>query len=380
MGKVSRVLRCYNCGAVLQTKKKNEKGFIPIEVLDEYKGDGRVLYCQKCFDFMKGLNTGALEQSIDKATAKILDDAVATDAFIVWVLDLFTFNGTLNPDIVKKIKKLRVAVIGTHRDLFSTLVKEETFTRFINERFNEVGISPESITILSNEGEADMQGLMDYFNKARKAHDIYIIGSRNSGKTSLINGLLKNYVNKTKWPIKTENYRDTNVKVMSIPLSNSSFIYELPGFSLATSVVGKVEKDVQKMITPRRRIETHYRTLTKGDALAIGSLAYFSICSGKPTAIKFYCAEGVEIKKLSADKVDDFLEENNRKRLLRPVSERVNNFRDYDLFEYTMENDGEVHDISIEGLGWISFAAKGQVIRVMFPKGAALKESLAKLR
>lgn len=380
MGKVSRVLRCYNCGAVLQTKKKNDKGFIPDEVMDAYDGDGRVLYCQKCFDYMKGLNTGALDQNVDKATAKILDDAVATDAYIIWVIDLFAFNGTLNPDIVSRIKKLKVAVIGTHRDLFSSLVKEETFVRFINERFAECGITPESVTIIGSEDDVDMKAIMDHFDKARRAHDIYIIGSKSSGKTSLINRMLKYYVNKTKWPIKTENYRGTNVKVMSIPLSNSSFIYELPGFSIATSVVGKVEKDIQKLIVPRRKVETHYRTLLKGDALALGSLAYFELCSGKATAIKLYCAEGVEIKKLPAEKVEDFLAENNRKRLLRPVSERINNFRDYDLFEYAMENDGEIHDISIQGLGWISFPAKGQVIRVMFPKGAALKESLAKLR
>ena len=380
MGKVSRVLRCYNCGAVLQTKKKSEKGYLPEELISEYAADGRVLYCQKCFDDMKSINTGALEQNIDKATAKILDDAVATDAYIVYVVDLFAFNGTLNPDIISKIKKLKVAVIGTHRDLFSILIKDETLVRFINERFEEVGVKPESVTILGNEDEIDVKGLMEHIDKARKAHDVYIIGSRSSGKTSLINRLLKYYVNKTKWPIKTENYRGTNVKVMSIPLSNSSFIYELPGFSLATSVLGKVEKDVQKLITPRRKIETHYRTLTKGDALAIGSLAYYSICSGKPTAVKLYAAEGVEIKKLPSEKVDEFLEENNRKRLLRPVSDRINNFRDYDLFEYTMESDGQIHDISIQGLCWMSFVAKGQVIRVMFPKGSALKESLGKLR
>ena len=380
MGKVSRVLRCYNCGAVLQTKKKTEKGFIPDEVMDEYQGDGRVLYCQKCFDYMKGLNTGALEQNVDKATAKILDDAVATDAYIVWVVDLFTFNGTLNPDIISRIKKLKLAVIGTHRDLFSYLVKDETFVRFLTERFGEVGVKPESIKIVGNEDDVDIKSMVDEINKARRAHDVYIIGSKSSGKTSLINRFLKNYVNKTRWPIKTENYRGTNVKVMSIPLSNSSFAYELPGFSLATSVVGKVEKDIQKLIIPKRRVETHYRTIAKGDAIALGSLAYFEMCVGRPTAIKLYCAEGVEIKKLSAEKVDEFLEENNRKRLLRPVSERINNFRDYDLFEYQMESDGQIHDISIEGLGWISFAAKGQVIRVMFPKGAALKESLGKLR
>ena len=278
------------------------------------------------------------------------------------------------------MKKLKVAVIGTHRDLFSSLIKDETLIRFINERFEEVGITPDSVTILGNEDNVDIKELMMKFNEARKAHDIYLIGSKMSGKTSLINRLLKYYVNKTKWPIKTENYRGTSVKVMSIPLSNSSFIYELPGFSLSTSTVGKVEKDVQKLIIPRRKIETHYRTLGKGDALVAGSLGYFELFSGKPTAIKFYCAEGVEIKKLGADKVGEFLEENNRKRSLRPVSERITSFRDYDFFEYTMENDGQVHDISVEGLGWISFVAKGQIIRVMFPKGAALKESLAKLR
>lgn len=373
-------MRCYNCGAVLQSSKSKEKGYIQKDLLDNYNDGQQVLYCQKCFDFMKVINTGALEQNIDKATTKILDDAVATDAYIIWVVDLFTFNGTLNPDVVKKVKKLQVGVIGTHRDLFSNLIKDETLERFLRERFTECGIKPESITVLGNEDDVDVKELMKKYNAARKAHDIYMIGSLNSGKTSLINKFLKYYINKTKWQIKTENYRGTNVKVMSIPLTNSSFVYELPGFSLATSVMGKVEKEVQKLITPRRKIETHYRTITKGDAIALGSLGYFEMYSGRATAIKLYCAEGVEIKKLSSAKVDDFIEENNRKRSLRPVSERITSFRDYDFFEYTMENDGQVHDIAIEGLGWISFVAKGQVIRVMFPKGAAIKESLGKLR
>ena len=379
MGKARRVLRCYNCGVVLQAKKESERGYIDKELFENH-AEGQVLYCQKCFDMMKSVNTGALEQNIDKATAKILNDAVATDAFIIWVIDLFTFNGTLNIEIAKKLKNSNIAVIGTHRDLFSSLIKDETLIRFINERFGEYDITPNSVTLLGADDDVDMEDLKQKFNAARRGHDIYIIGSLGSGKTLLINKFLKHYENKTKWPIKTENYRGTNVKVMSIPLSNSSFIYELPGFSLATSVVGKVEKDVQKLITPRKKIETHYRTLGKGDVLAAGSLAYFELYEGKTTAFKFFCAEGVEIKKMSADKIEEFWEENKRKRSLRPVSEQITSFRDYDFFEYTMENDNKMHDISVEGLGWISFPAKGQTIRVMFPKGSALKESLAKLR
>ena len=257
MGKVRRVLRCYNCGAVLQTKKPKEKGYIEQSLLDNYS-EGQVLYCNKCFEYMKGINTGALEQNIDKTTLKILGDAVATDAYIIWVVDLFTFNGTLNDEVAKKIKKNKIAVVGTHRDLFSSLIKDATLERFLIERFSEYDITPDSVTILGADDDIDMEELMRKFDKARKAHDIYIIGSLGSGKTSLINKFLKHYENKTKWPIKTENFRNTNVKVMSIPLTNSSFIYELPGFSLATSVIGKVEKEVQKQLTPRKKIETHY--------------------------------------------------------------------------------------------------------------------------
>ena len=380
MGKARRVMRCYSCGAVLQSKDKTERGFIPKELLANTIGDNQVLYCQNCFDIMKGLNAGALEQHVDKSIIKILDDAIATDAYVIWVIDLFSFNGTLSPDVVKKVKKLKVAVIGTHRDLFSAFVKDETLIRFVTERYQECGITPDSITLIGNTDEVDFKELLAKFNIARKAHDIYIIGSLYSGKTVLINKLLRNYVNKTKWPIRTEDYKDTNIKVLSIPLTNSSFIYELPGFSLSTSVVGKVEKEVQKIITPKKKIETHYRTLMKGEALVVGSLGYFVLHEGRATAMKFYCAEGVEIKKVAERKADDFIAENNRKRLLRPVSDHLTSFRDYDFFEYQMENDGQVHDISVQGLGWISFVAKGQIIRVMFPKGAALKESLAKLR
>ena len=68
------------------------------------------------------------------------------------------------------------------------------------------------------------------------------------------------------------------------------------------------------------------------------------------------------------------------RRFARPVSERLVSFLDYDMFEYAMENDKKWHDIAIEGLGWLSFIAQGQMIRVRLPKGVALKESIAKIK
>ena len=104
------------------------------------------------------------------------------------------------------------------------------------------------------------------------------------------------------------------------------------------------------------------------------------VLKGKPTNYRFYAAEGVETRKVALKKLDEEIKANNVRRSIRPVSERLVTFLDYDMFEYGMENDKKWHDIAIEGVGWLSFVAQGQVIRIRLPKGVALKESLAKIR
>lgn len=380
MGKVKRVLRCYHCGAVLQSRSKKEKGFIAASFLNDEKAEQQVLYCSACYEKMKAINNGFLEADADDEILKILNDAVASDALIIWVLDLFSFNGTLNPDIVKKIKNLKICVIGNKFDLFPKKIKVESMVEYLKERFEEVGITPFSIKIFKNSEDLEGDKMINDLHQARQGHDVYMIGSLASGKTSIINKGMKYYVNKSKRVIKTENYPGTSVNVLEIPLSNSSFLYELPGFSLVNSVAGKVEKDVQRMITPKSEIKVTGKTLDVDESLMIGSLAAVTLIKGKPTAFKFYSAEMVEAKKVSNKHLEAELKNNSIKKGLRPVSERYTDFTDYDLFDYTMENDGKMHDIAISGLGWVSFEARGQVIRILAPRGTALKECLSKVR
>ena len=75
-----------------------------------------------------------------------------------------------------------------------------TYVRYENDMRNVRGPELKALSdlyhvsvdyILGNEDEVDIPALIDHFNEARRAHDIYIIGSKNSGKTSLINRMLK---------------------------------------------------------------------------------------------------------------------------------------------------------------------------------------------
>ena len=378
MGRSRRVLRCYHCGAILQCEKPNEKGYIVPESLNRATPI-QIIYCDKCFETMKAFNNSELNQDVDQGVLKILNDAFATDAYIIWVVDLFSFNGVLNSEIANKVKKLNLTVIGNKRDLFPSNVKDESLIAYINERFGEFGIKPNTVRLIGG-NKFDAKGLIEAMNAARRGHDVYMIGNITSGKTSIINKALKGYENKTPRQIKTIKYPGTQLDVLEIPLSRSSFFYELPGISQNTSAAGKLEKEVAKLITPKKAIKVTQKNMGPGDALMVGSLAAFEVLKGKQTNYKFYAAEAVETRKVSIKKLDDDINENNVRRSIRPVSERLVSFLDYDMFEYAMENDKKWHDIAIEGLGWLSFVAQGQIIRIRLPKGVAIKESLAKIR
>ena len=379
MGKFRRVLRCYHCGAILQCEKPNEKGYIIPESLNRATPI-QIIYCDKCFETMREFNNSELDQEVDQGILKILDDAVATDAYIVWVVDLFSFNGTLNKEIASKVKKLKVTVVGSKRDLFPQSVKDESLISYLRERFGEYGIKPATIRLIGNSNKLEPKEYIDAINVARKGHDVFMIGNNASGKTSIINRVLKGFENKTTRQIKTVKYPGTQLDVLEIPFSRSSFFYELPGISQTTSAAGKLEKDVVKQIVPKKSVRVTQRSMAPGDALMVGSIASFEVIKGKSANYRFYAAEGVETKKVSSKKLDEAINENNIRRFARPVSERLVSFLDYDLFEYAMENDKKMHDIAIEGLGWLSFVAQGQIIRVRLPKGVAVKESQSKIR
>ena len=378
MATAKRVLRCHNCGAILQSNSKKDPGFISKAIIEN--GVPKIPYCNSCYEKMLTLNAGNLEHETDKDIIKILNDAVATDSLIVWMVDLFEFNGTLNPDVVKKVKKLNVVVVGSKRDLFSSNVTDSMLTRFLDERFSEVGINPVSIKLIGSDDKIDVEPLLKEFKEQRKYRDVYLIGQINSGKSTFINKFLKNYVNKTKWEIKTELYPGTNSNVLEIPLSNSSFLYELPDLSNSTSTSSKVEKELAKLIAPRKEVVMTRRFIGEGSAIMVGNLACLYIIKGRHTSVRTFMGEKTEIKVVPIDKVDDMMRQNKRKKFCRPVSDRFNSFRDYDMFEYELEDDDLRHDISVEGLCWFSTRGKGQTLRVLLPKGVAVKECLSKVR
>lgn len=380
MANAKRVLRCMKCGAILQTENKKKIGYILPDAISELTPTS-IVYCQNCFEKIKTLNQGSLDAAVDRELLKILDDAVATDALIIWVVDLFSSSGVLNSDVVKKVKNLKIVVIGTKRDLFSRFTDENLFITSLKTTFNQYKIKPTKIFTIGGYEKEKISNITKEVNKIRAGHDVYVLGNLSSGKTTLINNFLKFYKNKSTSSINTMTYPGTNVRVLEIPFTNSSFLYGLPDLSSSTSLLSKVEKDVQKVIFPLKDIRCDIKTLSAGDGTSFGSLAAIVLHKGKTTMMRFYVAPGVETKKFKEEKTALILNQASLgEHYAKPISKNFINFLDFDIFEYKMENDNKYRDIAIEGLGWVTFKSKGQLIRVIIPKGTVINSRISRIK
>ena len=377
MSKITRVLRCNSCGIALQSQDNTKPGFIPSELFDDKRD--RVVYCDDCYRDLQ-INIGKTAEQIDSDIIKVLDDAVASDALICYVIDLFAFNGSINETLAKKIKNNDILVVGNKRDLFPANVKDESLIAYLKERFAEVGITPKEIILVSATKNYNIDLFQEKLTELRKRHDVYLIGSSLSGKSAIIDVLLTVFKNKSRRTIKSETYPETNLRILTIPFDNSSTLYEIPGFLSSDSVQYLLEKDVVRYVIPKKEIKRDKKRLSGGTSFVLGGLAFFSLQEGESIDVDLYIAEEVEVKKVSNAKVAEFFKINLVKRHVRPVSERFHNFQDYDLYDVVLNNDEQNYDIAIKGLGWMSIKGKKQTVRVLLPRGTSLTVFKSKIR
>lgn len=376
MAEIKRIRRCNHCGVVLQRVDKDRKGYISVPY--EHMPLDQIVYCDDCYHKMQ-VNIGGASQKVSEDVLTILRDAVATDALIVYVVDLFLANGSLKKELIDRIKRNKVLVIGSKRDLLPQKADDEKIKQFIFTAFEEAGVKPIDVVLVSASKNYQIDLLKETISKHREKHDVYVIGSSLSGKTTIIDKLLMNYENKTRKQIRSEHYPNTNSLVLHIPLDKSSSLYQLPGFELDDTAIGLVEKNLWKYIIPKKEIKARKFRLSEGETIVVGGLGAVSVDEGKTAEVHAYFSDAVELKKMASKNTDLFFKTNLVRKELRPVSEIITSFINFDLYEIILPTNNESYDIGVKGLGWFSFKANGQRVRCLVPRGAAIRESKSKI-
>ena len=375
MSELKRIRRCYGCGVILQTSEPNLPGYVPEEQLTKHE----VVLCQRCFrmqHYGKDEHTG--DPAANEEFFKILEAAQKENALIVYVFDLFTFESSFVTAFNEKIKGLTTIVVANKRDLLPREVNDQKIHDYVAKRCQEAGMVVSDIVITSSIKNYNMDELKEKIQSRREGRNVYFIGAASSGKSSIINNFIKNYSNTTSMLITTSPFPGTTLRVIEIPLDESSFLFDTPGISVDNSLLFKVEKEVLKVITPMKEVKPRTFQLNPGQSLILGGLARFDFVQGKHTGFSVYLANPVDINRAKLERADRTMDSQIRTKTIRPVSKIVRDVTDLEAFEITITETNRV-DVGVTGLGWITFKGSGQVLRVMVPKGVKVYVKPAKI-
>ena len=377
MSQFNFVRRCHNCGAILQGDDKSAPGYIDPEVLGNLSA--RVLFCNQCFEDSR-YNFSPRAPRVDDDIATMLHDAEASDALIVYVVDVFSFENSFIPEILDIIQGLPLIVVANKRDLLPGHVSDEALREYVAHRCRVAHLSctSEDVILTSLRSESDVSGIWEMINLRRRAHDVYIIGAQGSGKSQLLSSLLHIYVNPTGQSISTIVYPGTSLQVMQIPLDNSSYLYDSPGTSLDNSALTHVGSRGKAILVPKKAVEERDYVLAEGDSLFLGGIARIELLQGEKTTLSFYGSPKLDIMKTGTKEPEELFFKKIAKEALLPLPEFPVGRSDYDAYDLSITETTR-RDIGIAGVGWFNFQGAGQIFRIFVLKGVGVYASRPKV-
>lgn len=377
MSKLNFVRRCYNCGAILQADDPSKDGYVDPELLES--SDTAVLFCEKCWKEQR-YNISPREPRIDPQYLDMLKDAQASDALIVYVVDLFSFEASFISDITSIIEGLNIVVIANKRDLMPAKCSDADLKEYVAHRFrvSHLSVTADDVFLTSLTSATDIKELVGKIDERRRRHDVYIIGAIGAGKTLFVNSFLRNYNNASHLNITTSNYPGTNIRLMQIPLDSSSALYDTPGTSTENSLISKLDVASAYAVVPEDEIKGRKINITKGESIFIGGVARVDLIEGARQNVIGYFAKDVTLKKCARN-LDEAFIKSIEKKTVRPICSTATALHSFDAFDITVEETGP-RDIGIEGLGWINFTGNKQTWRIYVPKGISVYTTRAKVK
>jgi len=377
MSQISQVRRCYNCGAILQSDDPSREGYVRKETLEN--GSQNFLFCDKCFE-LERYKSVSNEPLVDPDFIKLIKDAKAKNALLVYVINLFSFEASFNHEVCDVLKDMRILVVANKFDLLPKGTSKLEIKKYVIHTFKKFNlfIKDEDIMIANAFDEEATKAVINRIYEMKNGKDVYFIGPVLAGKTTLLSEILKVYSNLSQGNIVTEYYPGTNLKVMQIPLNSKTKIFDSPGIGMENSILYNLDRRTLRDIYLLDPVEPRKFVLLPRQSFYIGGIAIVELLEGKRTVFTCYFHDKIQLKRASNKKVDEKFVKLIAKKGLRPSLASIKSTKDLDVFDIEV-NEKNQRDIGIQGLGWVSFKANEQKIRIYVPKGVSVYQSRAKI-
>lgn len=350
-------LRCYGCGAVIQSDDEKKIGYVPKNALNKEK-----VLCRRCFK-LKNYHELQEAQLTDDDFLNILNHIGEENCLIVYLFDIFDFNGSLIQGLMRHINYNDIIAVGNKRDILPQSIKDHKILMWLNRQLKKEGIKPLDILLTSGKKNYHLDELMDMIDKYRKGRNVYVVGVTNVGKSSLINALLKAYANSDSL-ITTSEFPGTTLNLIEIPFDEKSSIFDTPGIINRHQMAHIIDKKDINIVLPQSELKPVTYQLNDKQSLYFGALARFDYIKGNKTSLTCYFNKKLQIHRTKLEKADELY---NRHLTLKPEVKTIQTVKDFKTYQFTLPHDKV--DIVISGLGFITMKNEKAIIEIKVPDG-----------
>lgn len=318
--------KCIGCGSILQDTIENKDGYV-LDINDKL--------CQRCFR-IRYYNEYKNTIRDNNDYLKILD-SINNDDLVVYVTSLLD----IRLDYIDSFKN--VIVVLTKRDILPKSVKDDKLIKYIKSRYN-----PLEVIVVSSIKNYNIDYLFDILRQYKKKN-IYVVGTTNGGKSTLINKLIKNYSDNDVF-ITSSMYPSTTLDKIEINILGLNII-DTPGLINKGSIVNYIDNDLLKKITIKKEIKPKTYQLTGKGSVLIEDLIRLDYDT-KGTSMTIYVNNLVNIRFLGKDnnkllegKCNKFSLDNNKDIVISDLcfikftkKVNLNIYSNYDVLIYERDN------------------------------------------
>lgn len=211
---------CYGCGVKLQSNSKDNPGYVPSNKIDES------IYCMRCFRMIHYGEVLAI--NTPKEAKEIVNKINKDNRFVIFLVDFLNINDKVIK-IFKSIKKDKMLVVNKC-ELMPKHINKEKVKEYLKNHYD---ISD----VIKLKGGTTTHGARSIlsFLESEGIKEAYIVGMSNSGKSTLINDLIKiesSDVAKTT----VNNRANTTVDFIRVKINNNLTLIDSPGVILPNSL------------------------------------------------------------------------------------------------------------------------------------------------
>ena len=355
-------LRCIGCGAVIQPEDPKEPGYTPQAAIK--KGlENNELYCQRCFR-LRHYNEIAPVSLTDDDFLQLLNHIRDANALIVYVVDIFDFNGSLIPGLHRFVGDNPVLLVGNKEDLLPWSLRRSRLRDWIRQQANLAGIRPIDTVLVSAKKNHQIEDLLNEIEKYRHHRDVYVVGVTNVGKSTLINQIIKQRTG-VQDLITTSRFPGTTLDKIEIPLDDGHELVDTPGIIHQHQMAHVLPATALKLISPQKEIKPRTYQLSDGQTIFLGGIGRFDYLKGPKVGVVAYFDNNLNLHRTKLSNADHFYQKHLGELLTPPTLEDKEQIPPLERFEFSTS---EKTDLVFEGLGWIT-VPKGIAIAGWAPKG-----------